>query len=351
MSDYYNWEKTLAYNADVTMVVGARGLGKTYGLRKQCINDFIKHGWRFVEVARFKNELHGVADSYFNRVGDEFKELEFKTDTRHAYATFDIDKPKKEKTWHKIGYFVALSDNQALKKRTFKDVRRIILDEAILDKTDKYHRYLVNEFVKLAGVVDTVSRERVNEKKVKPSVYLLGNALDILNPYFSAYRVPSKLKKGYSWYANKTFLLHYVDSAKYSKEKLTGTVAGRMLATTKDYNVDVNNEFIQVNDDFVCKKPNTAKYTFGLVCNKHTFGVWSCSQDGFYYITSYIPKNSPGNIYTLTSEDYSINYIMVRKAEPIIKSFSELWYMGCVRYDSVSAKANFYEVLTLFGIK
>ena len=35
MTDYYDWHKTLSYNADVTMVIGARGIGKTYGLRKQ----------------------------------------------------------------------------------------------------------------------------------------------------------------------------------------------------------------------------------------------------------------------------------------------------------------------------
>lgn len=62
MPKYYDWEKTLSYDADVTMVIGARGVGKTFGLRKQCIKDFLRDGSRFVEVTRFKNELSGVSD-------------------------------------------------------------------------------------------------------------------------------------------------------------------------------------------------------------------------------------------------------------------------------------------------
>ena len=49
-SKYYGWERTLSYDADVTMVIGARGIGKTFGLRMQCIRDLIRDGSRFCEV-------------------------------------------------------------------------------------------------------------------------------------------------------------------------------------------------------------------------------------------------------------------------------------------------------------
>ena len=54
MSDYYDWGTTLSYDADVTQVVTLRGKGKTYGLRKQFVKDFLKDESRFVEVCRFK---------------------------------------------------------------------------------------------------------------------------------------------------------------------------------------------------------------------------------------------------------------------------------------------------------
>ena len=83
MSDYYDWNKTLSYDADVTMVVGARGIGKTYGLRLQFIRDWIKDGSRFVELVRHKNELSDFSATYFNRIeeNDEFPDYVFKTNS------------------------------------------------------------------------------------------------------------------------------------------------------------------------------------------------------------------------------------------------------------------------------
>ena len=84
MAEFYDWAKTLSYDADVTMVIGARGIGKTFGLRRQCIRDFLKDGSRFVEITRYNNELSGVSDGYFNRLSElpEFGDYMFKTDAR-----------------------------------------------------------------------------------------------------------------------------------------------------------------------------------------------------------------------------------------------------------------------------
>ena len=85
MSDYYDWHTTLSYDADITMVIGPRGVGKTFGLRKQCIEDFQKRGSRFVEVVRYKNELASVSDGYFNRLQDYFDGYIFKTNAQYGF--------------------------------------------------------------------------------------------------------------------------------------------------------------------------------------------------------------------------------------------------------------------------
>ena len=69
MADFYDWHKTLSYDADVTMVIGPRGVGKTFGLRKQCIKDFLIvfiEGSLSFKLAKKPFELcrmvHGKAD-------------------------------------------------------------------------------------------------------------------------------------------------------------------------------------------------------------------------------------------------------------------------------------------------
>lgn len=358
MADFYDWHKTLSYDADVTMVIGPRGVGKTFGLRKQCIKDFLKDGSRFVEVVRFKAELSGVADGYFNRLQDlpDFEDYIFRTDARYGWIAKippegEEGQKKPKPDWKLITYFIALSDAQRMKKRTFDKVRRIIFDESILESSDRYHNYLPNEFGILANLVDTVSRERADNDSLRPRVYLLGNACDLSNPYFAAYGVGTDLKFGYRWYADKTFLLHYVEAGEYGRQKLRGTVAGRMMRGTAAAEIAIENKFVGVNSEFVKSKPSRAKFTFGIKCNGKTFGIWIDMQGGLYYVTDNIPNNTDKPIFALTAEDNRINYIAARSATKTLSYFKEVYYMNLVRYNTLNVKREFMEeVLTKFGI-
>lgn len=351
MADYYNWNDTLAYDADVTMVVGSRGIGKTYGIRLQAIRDHIKNGYNFVEVVRYKNELSGVSAGYFDRIysNGEFSDKIFHTNNNMAYIA---DKPAEgeKPNWELCGYFLALSQAQQIKKRTFNKVKRIIFDEAILDKTDRFHHYLPREFTVLANLVDTVSRERADTKGIPPRLYLLGNALDVMNPYFVHYNVGVP-KRGYSWHKNKTMLLHYAEDKEYATEKSIQTVAGRMLAGTEEGGIANENEFARMNDDFIMKKTREAKFTFGVIYNGQKFGVWTDWTNGYYFVTSKIPNNTEKPVFTLTLDENRFNYIAARRAETMLQGFTEMHYAGVIRYESIPLREKFKEILTIFGVR
>lgn len=360
---YYNWDKTFSFDADVTMVVSARGLGKTYGLRLQFVRDYIKRGKRFVELSRYKNMLSAISDGYFEKimVNEEFPDFIFKTTPQKAFI-LPVDKGEFEDTqekvkrkeklkWECFGYFSALTDEQMLKRTTRVGIKRILLDEAILDATDVYHRYLPNEAVKLADFVDTVSRERADVKSDPPRVYLLANALDMFNPYFVHYGIDKKPPFGYSWHKNKTMLLDYVDDKEYSIAKATGTVAGRMLYNTAQGNVRINNEFAEIGADFIERKTSEAVFMFGVVYNSNKFAIWLDMKRGFYYISKKFPKSHEKPIFTLTADDARINYVMARKADPNIRLLADAFYMGIMRFETISVMNYFLEVLQLYGVR
>ena len=146
---YYDRLKTLILprNADVNMIIGARGLGKTYGVRKYMIEDYLKNGYCFVEVTRFREENNDVAANYFSRIVQDniFPDYEFRTTNKMA----EIRRKKtgkKENPWETIGYFIPLLLQQQKKKSTYVNVRNICMDEIIIDNDDRYHTYLKNEF-------------------------------------------------------------------------------------------------------------------------------------------------------------------------------------------------------------
>ena len=270
---------------------------------------------------------------------------------RNVEGEKDENGKQKKTQWDICGYFAALTDAQMEKKRTYTNVRRLIFDESVLERTDRFHRYLPNEFATLANLVDTASRERADTDGIQPRVYLLGNACDISNPYFARYHVGTDLQYGYRWYEHKTFLLHYVRDDEYAKEKMAGTVAGRMLSMSADGSVASLNEFQTVSSEFVVPKPKRAKFWFGIVCNGKDFGIWSDRSEGFVHVTDSIPNGMESRTYTLTMADSRTNYMMATRLSKVMQSFQQLYWMGIVFYDSIQVKSDFQEVLQLFGVK
>lgn len=344
---YYDWNKTLSYDADVTIVITPRGTGKTYGIRLQGIRDYLKSGYRFVELVRYKSELDTVSSSYFTRIerNNHFPDKVFKTDSKHMYIADkpanEDDKPK----WEIIGYFIAMTQYQKVKKRTFDKVKRIILDEGVLDRRDRYYRYLKSEFIALASIVDTVSRERADDESIRPHIYICGNACDISNPYFIRYGINDP-KPGYSWYGGKTCLLHYMLDREYTQAKRDETVAGRMLAGV-DNTSDIDGIF--ANDFKPSKRPKTSTYIFGLSYLNQTLGVWR--DHGHWYVSREIDGRSSGNILAVTKDDKSTNGMMAVRARKALQSFGDYHVSGLVDYEDAHVARLFLDILSIFGVK
>ena len=353
---YYDWNNTLSYDADVTMVIGGRGIGKTYGIRLQCVRDYLKNRKRFVALVRNKTDLPAFVSGYFSRIvsNEEFPDYLFKAEGSKAYIAkkiTDEDGNTVKPNWEVCGYFLSLTQAQKVKPNTYDRVRRIIFDEAIIDKRlSPYDRYLPNEYGIIASLVDTTSREIPGTpKKDAPRLVLLGNAVDLINPYFQRYRIYEP-KFGYTWHDNKNMLLHYVKDDKYAKEKTENTVAGRMLAGTIDGNISAANEFYIGTEDFVYQKPKNSKFSFGVVYKERKYGVWLDDNEGYYYVNMNIPNNSHP-VFALTASDNRVNYIMAKRMETALKGFVEMYYLGIVRFETQYIKESFIEILNLFGVR
>lgn len=341
--EYYDWNKTLSYDAEVTMVITARGRGKTYGIRKQAIKEALRDHVTFVEVCRYKSELPGVMNGYFDRLitNNEFDGTYFRIKGDMAYASID------ESNWELIGYFVSLSDQQSLKKHTFDRVRRIIFDEVILDVNDRYHHYLPNEFDSLVNLIDTITRQRPGEE-TRARLYLLGNSVDLVNPYFHGFGIDRLPPYGYTWYNNKHFLLHYEDAKKWGTARRETTLIGHMLSD-REAERSLYNEF-GTTDDFIANKSSGAVYKMGVKYNGDTFAFWVDDKEQLLYVTSRIPKNAP-YVYALTLDDQTIDWTMLTRTSKRMQLIAELARVGQVRYETNIIQERFKEVLRLYGLR
>lgn len=354
MAKFYDWSKTMSYqtgtNGEICLVLGAKDIGKTFGLRLKCIDRFRKHGEPFCEICRTNEELKAVQAGYFDKIQSAgfHTDVMFKTEKG---AGFIADKPVTDDDspeWKLICYFVALTNFQREKKRTFVKPKRFIFDEAVIDTKDRYHRYLPDEFLILANLLDSISRQQPGDE-YNYYVYILGNSVDLTCPYLQNLGINRIPEFGYSHYKNKTVLLHYVEPWD-ADDRRAYTLVGRMLEGSDEARVIFDNEFADNTGHEIMRKTSTAKYRFAIKWARMTFAVWVDSKRGLWFVTSKVPKGSD-NIYTLAKRDSTVDYLMIQKSAPLVKLLTDIYYIGGLRYDSPSTREAFFEVLSFLGIK
>lgn len=353
MVKFYDWQKTMSYqtgtNGEICLVLGAKDIGKTFGLRLKCVERFISNGEKFCEICRTNEELKAVQTGYFDKLQNDgfFGEYVFKVAKGCGYiAKRPVADEKPD--YKVICYFVALTNFQREKKRTYVKPRRFIFDECVIDTKDRFHRYLPDEFLILANVLDSVSRQQPGDD-YHYNVYLLGNAVDLTCPYLRALGITKLPDFGYSYYRGKTVLLHYVEPWD-AQDRKAYTLVGRMLAGHDESAVIFDNEFRDETNGEIMRKSSNSKYKFAFKWGRVTFAIWVDSKRGLWFVTRKLPKEA-ANVYTLTKRDSSVNYQAVQKSSNLMQLLTQIYYIGGLRYDSPSTREGFFEVLSFLGIK
>ena len=353
---WYPWADTFSRNARINIIYSSRGIGKTYGWRKAVLKEWLRNENCFCEILRYAEQIGAVANDYFTKVSSEFPDLIFKAQSNKIYSTIlaarnpsEDEKPD----WQPCGYVVSLTRYLQLKNMSqgFKTVHRFMFDEFMIEPEDRFHTYLVNEFQKLASVIDSVSRE-TPESQIKPQIYLCGNSADLTNPYFYHYGIREAPRQGYTWLNNeKTVLLHNYIDTDYSHAKQKSTLAGQMLAGSAAGSMSTDNMFATATDDYIEQKPARAKFQFGLKHKGANYGIWLDESEGLYYVNEQIPKGNEKPTFALTAKDNRPNLLMAKRAETALRGFTDLYYFDCIKYSSPIVRERFMDVLALYGIK
>lgn len=348
---YYDWAKTLSYNRKWNFILTPRGYGKTFGFRLRALNAFKKKKKLFLEILRTKDEIAPVASNYFGKVQAEgyfpYLEFEYVMKERTMYAR---DKRFDDSAWEVIGYFVAMTEEQFLKKLTFSDGKRvsaIMLDEAIIEKKDRRRRYNQREFEIINGIISTVTRETPSNPYTG-KIFLCGNVVDLTCPLFEALGV-DKVPSDYGYYFyKKNVLLHYAEPINregFEQE----TTTGQALAGTAEGDKLFGNVFEGSNSTLhIARKPKQAKYWKGYAYKGQVFGLWIDHAGGLVHVTDGAPKNQ--DVFALTFEDGTINYVLVRVNSKPVKILGDLFYQRLLRFEDVQTREKFADMCLSLGI-
>ena len=89
---YYTLQRVLSFNSLINIIIGERGVGKSYTCKKHVINRFIKKNEQFVYLRRYKTELKSSVPKFFDDIiaNNEFPEARFKVKNNLFYIDDNI---------------------------------------------------------------------------------------------------------------------------------------------------------------------------------------------------------------------------------------------------------------------
>lgn len=313
----YTYKKIKSANRLVNFVVGARGCGKTFAVKKDAVENFLKDGSQFVYMRRYDKELTDIkARELFFPLA--LKEIFPEHELTYRNGVYMID----GKT---AGFPMSLSTSSELKSIEYDKVKTIAFDEFIRIEGNGY----LNEEVKLFNeALITVSRLR------DPQFFLLSNNVSWQNPYFIRYKIPRPDPEKETIYG-KTWSLTLPRSEKYKKVVAESPVGRFLQEVDPDhFEYAFGNVTYEDNTDFVEEIPKGARYMFTLNIMS-SFGVWF--KDGIYYIGR---KTDPGALIRLDLDPgrFKKGAKLQRRKGGIIDRFITSIYADRIRYEDVDIK-------------
>lgn len=319
-SIYYNYDRIISYDALLNILIGERGVGKTYGASKLVVKDFIKKNRQFVYLRRYKTELSKSSKKFFSELikNNEFPEHQLEV----RGTTFLIDEEV-------AGYAMTLSTAQQLKGTNFTGVHYIIFDEFLIEEGQGH--YLKNEVLSFLGLIESVAR--MHDIKV----FMLANAVSEINPYFLFFDLTLPYNNDIKTFKDGLILLQYMKNEAYRQAKKE-TKFGRLISGTEYEDYAVNNKFYDENNSFIEKKTGNSKFSFSFIYKGITLGVWIDYDNGKMYISNDYVNN--GLCFATTTEDHQPNTMLYSIAKKYFcwNSFIQNYKLGNVYFENMKLK-------------
>ena len=336
---WYDKTQLLSYKAFLNLLIGNRGVGKTYGFKKWCIDDFKKTGKQFVWIRRFGTEIELMRKSFFDDIASAYPEDKFTIKGNKKSGVFFINDEI-------CGFYFALSTSSIAKSSSYPNVDKIIFDEFLI--VGNTYKYLTEEVVLLLEFIDTIFRDReTKQNAVKPrGVYLLGNNITIANPYFLYFNIPV-MKSRFYYDKERGLLVEMYKNQVFIEEKRE-TKFGKLIKGTAYYDYNVENIAMLDNDKFIKKRPNYCNFECAIDYKGKTYGFWFDYKNGDMYATAQYDPDSYAR-YCLTKDDHNINLFLIKNSNnTAIKNIVWLFRAGCLYFENQVIKSQCYEMLSYF---
>lgn len=283
---YADMKGILSTGIPFIFVIGARGVGKTYGT----LDDDVETGTTFLLMRRTQKQVDLISNPDFNifkPLNDDKGYNIIPKKVSKDNSVFVETKDGQEKV---ICYSAALSTISNMRGFDASDIDQILFDEFI---PEKHERLLRKEAEALFNAYETINRNRELKGRKPVQLVCLANANDITNPvfeYLGLIRIADKMQKSNNdiWIdKERGFMIVMMHRSPISKAKadtalyrLTKGTEFASMALDNDFNVSRTNIKPRPLKEYfpVCSVGEMCIYRHKsetrLYCTTHSAGVF-----------------------------------------------------------------------------
>jgi len=341
---YYDGTKLLSMRdingnvPEIFICTTNRNGGKTTYFNRLMVNRFRKTGAKFMLIYRFNYELDNCADKFFKDINGLF----FPGMTMTS-------KPMARGTYHELflddvscGYAIALNSADQIKKLShfFSDTSAMLFDEF---QSENNH-YCSDEVKKLMSVHTSVARGQGKQVRYVP-VYMLSNAVTLLNPYYIEMGIAGRLNSSVNFLKGDGWVLEsgFIESASEA-QKQSGF--NRAFAGSGYVQYAAENVYLNDSQSFIQKMPGNGRYICTLKYEDKLYSIKEYAEQGIIYCDDHADASFPTRI-TLTTEDHDINYVMLKRNDVMLGVLRDLFKKGCFRFKNLRCKAVILKALSI----
>lgn len=350
--EFYNPNLLLSHNYYNNIVVGARGIGKTFSVKLWLFKRFMRTGEQFIYLRRSITELDEIdKDRFFTQ---ELIELAFDGDVNNYEITTKKDTKitftAKGQEWELVisskkillnnkimAYMKHLKSAVKLKGSEYDGVTSILFDEFMIDRSQSQSiTYLPNEMNSYFNFLYSVFRLRTNVR-----VFLLGNATDINNPYYNHLNFDGSQDKRFKVFKDKQFIIEFPPHNPKDLVKEDNHPFFKMIEGTDVEKTIVDNAYQEKYEDNIHKIGGFKERLFSINLNDTYLSVYDIQ--GVLYVSTGYDKNLGSYCFNMSSIKSGVIY--ANRSHPVSKMIRKNYYQSNIIYDTVTTRNTFNNIV------
>ncbi|MEE1020534.1 MAG: phage DNA encapsidation protein [Bacteroidales bacterium] len=332
---YYDGAKLLSLKdingekPEIYISIGNRSGGKTTYYNRMLVNRFKKKGEKFLLLYRWNYELTDIANKFFGDIGKIFFKDDVMKDkvlAKGKYCELYLNDEL-------CGYAVSLNSANAVKKlsHVFNEVTSILFDEFMSEDG----MYCPNEIEKFQSIHVSVSRGNGQPVRYVP-VYLISNAVTLLNPYFETLGISARLQENTKFLRGEGYVLEcfYNEEVKTAQSQ---SAFNRAFSKSKYQNYSMTNIYLNDNITFIENVEGETEYVCTIAYKGNEYAIRKSIKLGILYCDKRIDKTYPVRI-SATTDDFQMNYVMLESYKVLIQQLRMVFNRGAFRFKDLSCK-------------